>query len=115
MANMNTVTLIGRLVRDAELKQTTNSRVAKFAVAVNRWDGTEEVASFFDCVLWGRRADSLTEYLTKGTQVGLRGELQQERWEKDGQTRSRVVINVRDVQLLGGKKREDSLEDDFPF
>lgn len=107
MADLNVVALVGRLTRDAELKYT-NSGVAicKLGIAVNRRvkkeDTWQDEASFFDAVLIGRRGEAIAQYLVKGKQIGLRGELRQDRWEQDGQNRSRVEIFVNDIQLIGG-------------
>ena len=107
-SDLNSVTIVGRLTRDAELK-TTNSGVAicNFSIANGRsrkkGDEWVEETSFFDAFLIGRRAEALHKYLVKGKQVGIAGSLQQDRWEKDGQKRSRVKIVVDDLQLFGGK------------
>ncbi len=108
MADVNHVILIGRLTRDAELKYTSGGMaVCKFAIAVNkrRKQGEQwvEEANFFDIVLWGRSGESLNQYLVKGKQVAVEGELHQNRWEQDGQARSKIEIMANNVQLLGGQ------------
>ncbi|MFQ3547219.1 MAG: single-stranded DNA-binding protein, partial [Termitinemataceae bacterium] len=55
-----------------------------------------------DVVLWGRSGETLNQYLVKGKQVAVEGELRQDRWEQDGQNRSKVEILANNVQLLGG-------------
>lgn len=108
MANdINSVVLVGRLTRDAELKYTANgTAVCKFAVAVNRrrktGDSWSDEASFFDIVLWGRQGEAIHQYLGKGKQIAVQGELRQNRWEQNGQNRSKVEIHAVNVQLLGG-------------
>ena len=107
MADVNHVILIGRLTRDAELKYLTSGMaVCKFAIAVNkrRKQGEQWVdeANFFDIVLWGRSGENLNQYLVKGKQVAVEGELHQNRWEQDGQARSKIEIMANNVQLLGG-------------
>lgn len=107
MADVNHVILIGRMTRDAELKYTSGGMaVCKFAIAVNkrRKQGEQWVdeANFFDIVLWGRSGETLNQYLVKGKQVAVEGELHQNRWEQDGQSRSKIEINANNVQLLGG-------------
>ncbi len=107
MADINHVVLVGRLTRDAELRYTpSGTAVCNFAVAVNRrrknGDEWSEEVSFFDIVLWGRQGESLNQYLIKGKQVAIDGELRQNRWEQDGQTRSRIEIVANNLQLLGG-------------
>ncbi|MDR1100436.1 MAG: single-stranded DNA-binding protein [Treponema sp.] len=107
MADLNHVVLIGRLTRDAELKHTANGQaVCKFSIAVNRrrknGDQWEDEANFFDIVVWGRQGESLNQYLVKGKMVGVDGELRQDRWQQDGQNRSKVEIVANYLQLLGG-------------
>jgi single-strand DNA-binding protein len=107
MADINHVTLIGRLTRDAELKYASNGfAIASFAIAVNRrrknGDQWVEEASFFDINLFGKSAEALKQYLVKGKQVAIGGELRQDRWEQDGQSRSKVVVIANNVQLIGG-------------
>ncbi|MDR2101148.1 MAG: single-stranded DNA-binding protein [Treponema sp.] len=107
MADLNHVVLIGRLTRDAELKYTAGGQaVCKFSIAVNRrkksGDQWVDEANFFDIVVWGRQGESLNQYLLKGKMVGVDGELRQDRWEQDGQNRSKVEIIANNLQLLGG-------------
>ncbi|MFW5712654.1 MAG: single-stranded DNA-binding protein [Spirochaetota bacterium] len=108
MANdINSVTLVGRLTRDAELKYTGGgTAVCKMSIAVNRsrksGDQWQEEAHFFDIVVWGRQGEAIHQYLTKGKQIAVQGELRQNRWEQNGQQRSKVEINAQNVQLLGG-------------
>lgn len=112
-ADINSVTIVGRLTRDAELKYTNSgSAVTTMGLAVNRSrkDGEQwvEEANFFDISLWGRRGESLNQYLQKGSRIAVTGELRQERWEQDGQKRSRVVIHASNIQLLGGDKQQST-------
>jgi single-strand DNA-binding protein len=108
MADINRVLLVGRLTRDAELKSIASGQsVCKFSIAVNRrrknGDQWEDEANYFDVVVWGRQGESLHHFLEKGKQVGIDGELKQDRWSQDGQNRSKVEIVANYVQLLGGK------------
>jgi single-strand DNA-binding protein len=107
MTDLNHVILIGRLTRDAELRYTAGGQaVCKFSIAVNRrrknGDQWEDEANFFDIVLWGRQGESLNQYLVKGKMIGVEGELRQDRWQQDGQNRSKVEIVANNIQLLGG-------------
>ena len=106
MADINHVVLIGRLTRDAELKYTANGQaVCKFSVAVNRrrknGDQWEDEANYFDIVLWGRQGEAINQYLLKGKSIGVEGELRQDRWQQDGQNRSKIEIVANNIQLLG--------------
>jgi single-strand DNA-binding protein len=107
MADINQVVLVGRLVRDAELRYTSaGTAVSKFSLAINRrvkkGDQWMDEVSYFDITLWGKQAESLSKYLIKGKQIGVNGELRQNRWEQDGQKRSKIEINANNIQLLGG-------------
>ncbi len=107
MADINHVVLVGRLTRNAELKYTNSgAAVSKFSIAINQRrkkdDQWVDESHFFDIVLWGKVAESLNQYLVKGKQVGIEGQLRQDRWEQEGQSRSRVEIFATNVMLLGG-------------
>lgn len=124
MSDINSVVLIGNLVRD--LGSGGNDFVytqggtcaATLSVAVNASrknpDGTwgEEV-SFFDVKLFGKRAEGLKQYLLKGTKVAVLGRLRQERWadKQTGAQRSRISVIAEDLQLIGGVKADQSQPD----
>ena len=119
MADLNEVALIGRLVRDAELAYTTSGTAAcKFSIAVSKTrkvgEGWEDYTSFFDVVLWGKKGESLSKYLLKGKQVAVAGELNQERWQSNGQNRSRVVIVADAIQLFAGGNSGGENKELFP-
>ncbi|MGA2478650.1 MAG: single-stranded DNA-binding protein [Spirochaetia bacterium] len=106
MADINHVVLVGRLTRNAELKYTNNgAAVSKFSLAINQRrkkdDQWVDEVHFFDIVLWGKTAESLNQYLVKGKQIGVEGQLRQNRWEQEGQARSKVEIFATNVMLLG--------------
>lgn len=122
MANMdiNHVVEIGRLTRDAEVIYTPGGMaVAKFSIAVNRRvkKGQEYVdeANYFDVSVFGKQAENLKQYLTKGKQVCVDGYLKQDRWQDQatGQNRSAVKIIANDIQLLGGKEGNKAPQDDY--
>ena len=108
MADINQVVLVGRLVRDAQMKYTNSGlAICEFAVAINnrRKQGDEWVdeAHFFDVTLFGRQGEAIQQYLTQGKQVGINGRLKQDRWETtEGQKRSKVGVIADNVMLLGG-------------
>ena len=109
--DLNHVTLIGRLTTDAPELTYFQSGAAKvvFSIAVNRRkkNGEQWVdeVSFFEIQLFGKSAENLKPYLTKGKQVAVDGELRQDRWEKDGQKHSKVYVVANNVQLLGGNSQ----------
>ena len=115
MANsdINSVIIVGRLTRDVELKYMNNGNaVASMSIAVNRSkkEGDQWVseAHFFDVSYFGKGAEAVKPYLTKGKQIAIQGSLRQNRWEKDGQKQSRISIVADNVQLLGGKSDGNS-------
>jgi len=100
---------IGRLTKDAELRYTSGGlAISKFSIACNsrakKGDQWIDEASFFEVSVFGKSAETLNQYLTKGKQIAVQGRMKQERWEKDGQNHSKIVINADSVQLLGGDK-----------
>jgi single-strand DNA-binding protein len=108
VADINNVVLVGRLTRNAELKYTnTGFPVSKVSIAINKRrkkdDQWIDEVNYFDVTIWGKTAENLQPYLLKGKQVGIQGELKQDRWEQDGQSRSKVEVVALNVQLLGGK------------
>lgn len=107
--DLNNWTGVGRLVRDMETKYTAGGMaIGTFAIAigkrVKKGESWEDYTSFFDCKCFGKTAENLNQYMVKGKQVAIIGELNQDRWEKEGKTNSRVVINCNNIQLLGGKE-----------
>lgn len=113
MADINNVTLVGRLVRDAEARTTKSGKnIAAFTIAV---DGIEkEYVDFIDCLAWGKIADVVTKYTSKGKRVGIVGKLHINKYEtKDGEKRSRAEVIVNSIQLLSSaeaSKKEDAEE-----
>lgn len=120
MKDLNGVQMIGRLTRDCETSYTTNGAcVVNFSIAVNGSkkvnDQWEDKASFFDCVFFGKLAEKLAQYLVKGKQVAITGELEQDRWTNaEGQNRSKVKIKIETIQMVGGRSQERDQEAAVP-
>jgi single-strand DNA-binding protein len=116
MANLNKVMLIGRLTRDPEMRTFSNGgKVAKFGFAVNNRKKNQQTGQWEDDPVFldveafnrgefGKQADLVEQYLTKGRQVFLEGHLRLDQWEKDGQKRSRLVVVVDNMQFLDAKQ-----------
>ena len=108
---LNIVALVGRLTRPCEMRYTSSGfAICSFSIAVNRRkkspDGSwNEVASFFDCTYFGKGAEAVSQYLVKGQQVSIQGSLEQQTWESNGQKRSKVVVIVNSLSLLGSQKQ----------
>ena len=109
---MNTVILIGRLTKDPELRYIPNSgkAVANFDIAVDRPFSKEKETDFFKVQVWGKMAENCANYLAKGSQAGIRGRIQNRRYEVNGQKRYATEIIAEEVQFLGtkGEKKEYS-------
>ena len=108
MASYNRVVLMGNLTRDVELRYTpSGTAVTDLSLAVNervkRNDQWTDEVHFFDVTLWGRTAEIAGEYLSKGSPVLIEGRLKHDRWEQDGQKRSKVKIVGEKMQMLGSK------------
>jgi len=106
MADINVVILVGRLTRDPELRYTpTGTAVTSFGLAVNNrrkvGDEWKEEPCFVDVKIFGRMAETSSEYLSKGRQCAIEGRLSYSKWEKDGQTRSKLEIIANNIQFLG--------------
>lgn len=107
MQGLNTVSIGGNLCRDAELRATASGMaVLTFSVAVNesrknqQTGEYEEYPNYVDCTMFGRRAESVSRYLTKGTYVALTGRLHQNRWQnKDGQNSSKLEVTADNIHF----------------
>ncbi len=105
MSNGNTITLVGNITREPELRFTsTGQPIATFGLAVNRrWQNRqtqewEESTSFFDVVCWREMAENSCESLTKGSRVMVSGRLEQRSWEnQDGDRRSKVEVVADEI------------------
>lgn len=112
MANLNRVLLIGRLTRDPEQRTIqSGNTVCSFGLAVNRTytrrDSGEKVeeTTFVDCEAWGRSAETITRYVSKGRQLFVEGRLKFDSWERDGQRRSKLSVVVENFQFLDSGDR----------
>lgn len=112
MDDINSVVIVGRLTKDGELKYTNSNNpmaILNSAVAVNRsrknGKNWENEVSYFEVTVFGKRAESLKQYMRKGKQIAVVGTLRQERWtDKETQKqRSRLYIAAENIQLIGSK------------
>lgn len=125
MKNINSVVLIGRLVKDAELHEFSNgSGVIQFSICVNNQKKEEDKfvdkPCFFNAKYYGKNLSNLASYMNKGKLISIQGRLDQDKWEKDGKQNSLVLILVDQLELLGGntqkseEKPEYNGEGEFP-
>ncbi len=109
MANFNRVFLMGNLTKDVDLRSTAgNQSVATVRLAVNRRYRTKdneerEETTYVDCEAWGRQAEVMKQYLSKGRPVFIEGRLKLDEWEdQQGQKRSKLYVVVENFQFIGG-------------
>lgn len=111
--SINRVIISGNLTRDPELRATQSGMdVLSFGVAVNdrrknpstgEW---EDYPNFVDCTMFGARARSLHQYLTKGTKVSIEGKLRWSQWERDGQKRSKLEVIVDELEFMSSRNAQ---------
>lgn len=101
---MNSITVAGQLGKDAELRHLPNGDpVANFSVADSQ--GKDKDAIWWNCQLFGKRAESLSQYLVKGQAVTITGSVSQRKYtDKNGQERISTDVRVNEVALQGGKR-----------
>ena len=109
---MNKINLIGRLCKDVELRHTSNNiAVAKFTLAVDRKfvkQGEERKADFLNIVAFGKTAEFVSKYFTKGMRVGVSGRIENRSWEdSEGNKRYATEIIAEEVFFADGKKNEE--------
>jgi single-strand DNA-binding protein len=109
---MNVLTIAGNVGRDSELRQVNTTSgtqsVLSFAVAVKsskKGDDGKYLSTWFDCSLWGKRADSLAQYIKKGQSIAVTGEVELEQYtNSQGQAGAKMKVNVQNVTLQGGSQ-----------
>lgn len=103
---MNSITFDGRLAADAELRYTPGGDpVLSFRVASDIGYGERKSTNWFSCQVWGKRGESLKDYLTKGQQVTVYGQLTLRDWQdKEGVKRLSPDVRVMELTLQGGKR-----------
>lgn len=121
---MNVFTFTGNLGKDCRTNTVSNTAVCNFSVAVKSGFGDKEQTNWIDCSLWGKQAESrLVDYLTKGQQVAVSGEL----GTKEHEGKIYLTCRVNSINLIGGKSdtpaqqsqppaaKEDDFDSDVPF
>lgn len=108
--SINRVCISGNLTRSPELRVTQGgSSILTFGVAVSdrrknpqtgEW---EDYPNYIDCVVFGKRAEPLGRYLSKGSKVAIEGKLRWSQWERDGQKRSKIEVIVDECEFLTGR------------
>jgi single-strand DNA-binding protein len=112
MASYNKVLLLGNLTRDPELRVTPKgTAVCQFGLAVNRQfkdesGQTREEVTFVDLEAWGKQAETIAKFLTKGRPLFVEGRLKFDQWDDkaSGQKRSKLKVVLENFQFLGGRE-----------
>ena len=124
---MNVLTITGNLGKDVKVNNVSGSAVANFSVAAKTGYGDKEQTIWVDCALWGRQAESrLIDYLKKGQQVAVSGEM----GTRDYEGKTYITMRVNSITLVGGRNDSQQqpqqqqnpyqgggvdMDDDIPF
>ncbi len=112
--SFNKIILVGNLGRDPELRYTPQGTpVCSFTVATNekrkdRAGETQDFTTWFRVTLWGRQAETASQYLTKGRPIYVEGRLRLEEWtDRDGKQRYTLEVHATDMQFIGGGRADE--------
>ena len=107
--SLNSVTLVGRVGRDPDVRYfESGSVVANFTMAVNRRNREDE-PDWFNLEIWGKQAQIAADYVKKGSLIGINGSFKLDTWKdrNTGEDRSKPVVRVDRLELLGSKRDND--------
>jgi single-strand DNA-binding protein len=122
MASLNVCSFTGRAGRDPEVRYfESGSMVANLTLAVDGWKRDSEPL-WLPLTIWGKTAQVAADYVRKGSQIAVSGQLQNETWtdKATGEKRSKVILSVSELTLLGSKKDDQggyggASDDEVPF
>lgn len=101
---MNVITIAGTIGRDMEIRHLNNGDpVGNFSVADSQ--GRDKPTTWWRCQLYGKRAESLQQYMLKGQQVTVSGSVVERKWTKDGVEHTSMEVRVNEVALQGGPRQ----------
>lgn len=107
---MNIWNGIGRITKDLELRYTPNNKaVCDFNIAVNRTytnENGERETDFINIQVWGKQAENLKKYQSKGSLIGVSGELRVNQWEEEQQRKYKTFILANQIEFLSSKTSE---------
>ena len=111
---LNTVTIMGRLTKDVEIKDVNGHKVVNNTLAVGR-DGKDEGTDFIDIVVWDGRAEGLAKSCAKGSMIVVKGRLRQDSYtDKEGKSRSQLRVNAEGWYFGESKKGDGNAKGDAP-
>lgn len=105
---MKNIVISGGVTKDAELRTAGSDKVLGFSVAVSEGFGDKKRTLYFDCNLWGKRAETLANMIIKGGKVSVSGDLSTR--EHNGKTY--LTVRANDVTLMSGRKDDQGAQDD---
>jgi single-strand DNA-binding protein len=111
---MNTVSLVGNLATDVELKDVGEKKVASFLLAIGR-AGRDAGADFVWITAWERQGELCAEYLEKGARIGVEGRLKSRTWEQDGRRRDAIEVVARRIDFLSQPRKQEEGAAAMPF
>ncbi len=113
--SINVVTLIGRVGSDPDMKYFESGSVkCQLTLAVRRLKRNSDEPDWFTLELWDKTAEIAANYVRKGSQIGVKGALKFDTWsDRNGDKRSRPIIRVDQLDLLGSKRDQDGAAGDF--
>lgn len=109
MSDLLHVEVVGRVTRDAELRDVNGTSVLKARIATKPYGCDESM--FLDVDLWGKRGEALAQYLVKGQQVVVLGGLKVREYEHNGEKRYSLDVRADDVVLVGSKAERDTSDE----
>ena len=113
---MNNCTFVGRLPRDAQLKDVGVNKVCNFSIASDVGFGDKKKTLWIECAMWGKRGEALNSSLVRGQQVTLVGELSTREYESDGVNKTSLSLNIQSLAFgAAPKEQDDALNDKIPF
>ena len=111
----NNISFVGRIGQDPELKDVGSTTVLEFSVANDTGFGDRKNTNWFRCAYWGKRGESVQQYLSKGKQVFISGELSlREYTDKEGVKKYSPDVNIQSLDFVGGRDEEGRRVPDAP-
>lgn len=115
---LNHIAIQGRLTADPELKTTAEgTSYCRFSIAVDRPgknESGEKTADFFNCIVWRKTAEIVSNWFGKGDWITIVGSLRNHTWMKDDEKRTSTQILVKEVHFTGGKKNDREEKPELP-
>jgi single-strand DNA-binding protein len=105
--NMIASVVTGNAGRDAELKDVNGTPVMSFSLASRRYEKGEEKTDWVDVSFWGQRATKLTQYVTKGSRLAIRGTVWMREFTHNGEKRQALAMRADDIELMGSNEKTD--------